>query len=152
MGTIYIGPSVTPYGSGLYPAFRLYEKDGVHAASTHSVLDHSTFILNLTKVDITKTPVWELEYSARAAYDMQGLHPRDWADLITRMESDDSLVQKYYRYRSHSSGKGTCDAGCKKSILCGMKSSRADDPSQCDGLTRSEYEQYLQFADASQVC
>ena len=154
VGTIYIGPSVTPYegGVGLYPAYRIYQKDGVHSNSTHSMLDHTTYILNLTQVDITKTPVWQEEYSARAAYNMTGLHPADWASLIVRMETDDSLVQKYNQFRFHSARHGVCDNSCKKSIICSMKTSRTDDPSQCANLTAAEYQSFRSWLARQNSC
>ena len=143
----YVGPSVTPNGGGdgLNPAFRVYTIDGDYADSSHMPLDFSTFILNLTRVDITKTPTWELEYTATEAYGMGGVTPVDWDGLVKRMETDDSLVQKVYRFKfhSHRSTNDTCDASCKKSLICGMLTSRSGDKSQCPHLSDDEYSEFL---------
>lgn len=48
--------------------------DGLYPGSSWSVLDHSSYILNLTKANnITagNNPVWELEYSAKDAYNLK---------------------------------------------------------------------------------
>ena len=147
VGTIFIGPSLTPDGGGdgLNPAYRIFRQDGDHAETTHALLDQETHILNISQADITKVPTWSIEYSATEAYGMKGVQPADWADLIKRMETDDSLVQKYYLYKFHSHSKGVCDASCKKSVLCEMKTSRSSDPSQCADMTTSEYAKHLQL-------
>ena len=138
-GVWYIGPSVTPYGGGgLNPAYRLYEKDGDHPSTTHAILEHTTYILNLEKIATGKTPAWQLEYSAKAAYGMASLNPAEWDKLATRMLTNDTLVQLYSTYRSHSASVGRCDASCRKSLICALKTTRADDNSHCESILQTQ--------------
>ncbi|NXY85980.1 ASM phosphodiesterase, partial [Alcedo cyanopectus] len=48
LGIAFIAPSVTTYVN-LNPGFRVYEVSGAYPGSSYSVLDHETFILNLTE-------------------------------------------------------------------------------------------------------
>ena len=138
-GVWYIGPSVTPYsGSGENPAYRLYEKDGDHPTTTHAILEHTTYMLDLNKIAAGKTPVWQLEYSAKAAYGMASLNPAEWDKLATRMLTNDTLVQRYITYMGHTSYVRSCDAKCRKSVVCGLKTTRAFDYSHCKGILQTQ--------------
>lgn len=93
----YVGPSVTPY-YGMNIGYRVYTIDGDYEASSYVVLDHETHIVNLTQLNLSDRFEWLHEYSAKDAYDMKALLPADWDDLIKRMQKDDSLFMKFYRY------------------------------------------------------
>ncbi|RUS86483.1 hypothetical protein EGW08_005733, partial [Elysia chlorotica] len=60
----YVAPSVTAY-SGLNMGYRFYTMDGVYKNSSYQVLDHETYILNLTKANAELKMDWEFEYSAK---------------------------------------------------------------------------------------
>lgn len=139
-GVWYIGPSVTPYagGGGLYPAYRVYTKDGEYTGTSHAILDHSTYILNLTELAVTKQPRWELEYSAKAAYGLESLNPSEWDKLATRMLTNNTLVQRYNAYRTHSALVKPCDSGCQKGLICALKTTRANDNSHCQSFLQTE--------------
>lgn len=61
------------------------------------VLDHESYIFNLTKANIKREIEWEFEYSAKETYGMDSLLPSDWDALIQRFEEDDDLFQKFYQ-------------------------------------------------------
>lgn len=61
------------------------------------VLDHETYIFNLTKANIQRKIEWEFEYSAKEVFGMDSLLPNDWDALIQRFEQDDDLFQKFYQ-------------------------------------------------------
>ncbi|KAG0348717.1 hypothetical protein BG004_004431 [Podila humilis] len=127
ISTAYVGPSVTPL-NGLNPGFRVYKVD----TKSWNVFDSLTYIANLTKAaewDATgATPDWHLEYSARAAYssyspisDKEPLSPSWWHNLVTVLKTNDEAFQKFWLYRSKSSGLiGTCnaDSACPSEIIC----------------------------------
>lgn len=94
----YIGPSVTPY-YGLNPGYRIYHVDGNYAASTRTVLDHETWIMDLQEANrhAVESPRWYRLYTAREAFRMHSLTPQDWDHLIQRMTYDDNLFQTYYK-------------------------------------------------------
>ncbi|XP_049514206.1 sphingomyelin phosphodiesterase [Dermacentor silvarum] len=99
LGVAYLGPSLTTYGSG-HPAFRVFTVDGGYPGASWSLLDHHTYLLNLTVANAQPDmpPRWELEYSARAAYNLTSLEPQQWDDALAKMEHDDELFNKFYRF------------------------------------------------------
>ncbi|KAH9378357.1 hypothetical protein HPB48_015648 [Haemaphysalis longicornis] len=110
LGVAYLAPSLTTFNSG-FPAFRIYTLDGGHPAATWALLDHETYLLNLTKANAEpdKPASWELEYSARAAYNLTSLEPQQWDAVIRKMEHDDALFNAFYRYGRR---RGTQSSQC----------------------------------------
>lgn len=129
----YISPSVTPF-SGLNMGYRIFTVDGNHRNSSLAVLDHETYILNLTAANLaTTSPTWELEYAAKAQYGMKSLFPSDWEDFIGRMETNDQLLQQYYLYYYKSNVNGPCDTSCKQELVCKARTARSGSASDfCD--------------------
>ena len=67
-GIAYVCGSVTTY-SNLNPSYRVYTVDGIYTGSSLQVLDHETYIMNLTDANMNgHQPKWELEYSAKVSY------------------------------------------------------------------------------------
>lgn len=92
----YIAPSLTPYDN-VNPAYRIYYIDGDHKDTTRLVVDHETWMMNLTEANLNDYPEWQKSYSARDAYSLPTLRPTDWDDFITRMIKNDELFNLYYR-------------------------------------------------------
>ncbi|GCB81143.1 hypothetical protein scyTo_0022126, partial [Scyliorhinus torazame] len=88
----FIAPSVTTY-IDLNPGFRIYHIDGDYPQSSHLVLDHETYILNLTEANETLNPKWVRLYGLREAYGMETVSPVDMDNLISRFLRDDRLFQ-----------------------------------------------------------
>ena len=65
----YLAPSVTSYGFHA-AGYRLYEIDGTYNGSSRVVLDHSTYIMNITDANLSNKPKWELEYTAKVSANM----------------------------------------------------------------------------------
>ena len=63
-------------------------------------------------------PQWEIEYSARDAYNLTSLLPEAWDELTQRFAQDAQLVEKYYYYHYTSHPPGACDAKCQKMMVC----------------------------------
>ena len=61
---LYVSPGVTSY-QGLNLGYRVYTVDGEYSDSTHTVLDHETYIFDLDKANLNNTPEWVFEYSAK---------------------------------------------------------------------------------------
>ncbi|XP_045170624.2 sphingomyelin phosphodiesterase-like [Mercenaria mercenaria] len=135
LGVAYMPGSITTY-SNLNPGFRIYEIDGNYAGSSWRVQDYTNYFLNITRANIYGEVVWQKEYSAKDAYKMTSLFPKDWSDLIYRMKADDTLFQTFCRHSSKSAPNtcSTCTGDCKKSFLCGLKSGRNGDPDICKDL------------------
>lgn len=62
-----------------------------------AIIDHETWKLNLDEANFNDNPTWYKAYSARQAYKMPSLLPKDWDDLITRMTSDSNLFEAFFR-------------------------------------------------------
>ncbi|GFR29144.1 sphingomyelin phosphodiesterase, partial [Trichonephila clavata] len=127
----YIGPSVTTY-DGFNPGYRIYTIDGNYNQSSKYVLDHETYFTNLTEANLKREIKWELEYTARKAYNMSSLFPEDWDRLTQRFEKDNSLFQKFHKYfYKMATHIPECDNICKKTYLCKMRRGQSNDPLIC---------------------
>ena len=63
---------------------------------------------------------------------MSGLFPRDWDALLGRLQTNDTLMQQYYRYYYHSHPPTPrCDADCQRQLLCDLQTARSHDPDMC---------------------
>lgn len=97
------------------------------------VLDHETFILNLTEANVPGAMAqWRHLYSARETYGLPVGFPADWDLLLFRLQTDEQLFQRfwYLRYKGHPPAQ-PCDAGCKVATLCALRTGRAGDPKLC---------------------
>ena len=62
----YVGPSVTTFDR-YNPGYRIYTVDGDYNNSSRQVLDHETYILNITDANLTNKPKWIYEYTAKVS-------------------------------------------------------------------------------------
>ncbi|XP_050724934.1 sphingomyelin phosphodiesterase-like [Eriocheir sinensis] len=138
IGVAYIAPSQTPWYD-LNPAYRIYYIDGDRTDSTRTVLDHETYIMNLTEAHETGAARWYQLYSARELYTMENLTPQDWQDLAERMAGDRDLFDLYFR--NFVSGGDPymavgCDDLCYEQRLCDMVTSNRNDLDTCSAVLR----------------
>eukprot|EP00062_Callorhinchus_milii_P026360 gi/632988372/ref/XP_007883075.1/ PREDICTED: sphingomyelin phosphodiesterase-like [Callorhinchus milii] len=134
VSTAFICPSVTTY-INLNPGYRIYVTDGPYPGSSHCVLDHETYILNLTEANAgAGEPRWGLLYRAREAFGLETLFPADWDLLIRRFQQDDRLFQRFWflYHKGHTSEP--CHQACKTATLCALRTARSDDPALCQHL------------------
>lgn len=61
------------------------------------VVDHETWVMNLKEANHYGIPMWYKLYSARQAYQMPSLLPRDWDSLLDKMSHESSLFDLYYK-------------------------------------------------------
>lgn len=131
----YVAPSITTYPN-MHPGYREYVTDGLYNGSTWRVLDHSTYILNLTKANHqppTQETTWDVLYSSKNAYNLTDLSPNSWNELVNSWihgkdpTSEASFQKYYYYYYKGNPPTPICDAACKKSMLCDIRSARSGD-------------------------
>ncbi|KAH7971266.1 hypothetical protein HPB49_020809 [Dermacentor silvarum] len=99
-----------------------------------SLLDHHTYLLNLTVANAQPDmpPRWELEYSARAAYNLTSLEPQQWDAALAKMEHDDELFNKFYRfYYKGEPQKKHCKGSCRRRLLCEQRTATSTDLKRC---------------------
>ncbi|XP_062983832.1 sphingomyelin phosphodiesterase [Elgaria multicarinata webbii] len=136
VGIAFVAPSVTTYYN-LNPGYRVYHLDGIYPGSSYLVLDHETFILNLTLANVPGArPQWERLYGARETYGFPTAFPADWDQLLRRFQADEALFQRFW-YLRH---KGRlphepCGDVCKAALLCALRTGRAGDPRLCQAQT-----------------
>ncbi|XP_005101263.2 sphingomyelin phosphodiesterase [Aplysia californica] len=143
VGVAYVAPSVTPY-SDLNMGYRFYTVDGFYANSSYQVLDHSTYILDLEKAEREGNITWELEYSAKAAYNMSSVYPKDWDQLIEVMKRNTTMLQLYNKFYRKSRDSGACDPTCRTARLCEARSGRSHDPNLCRDLEVTDEKSYAE--------
>ncbi|XP_010867124.1 sphingomyelin phosphodiesterase [Esox lucius] len=143
LGVAYIAPSATTYVN-LNPGYRVYLVDGNYDGSSRFVLDHETYILNLTEANhkpggfSTLTPdpepKWTLLYRASEAYGVSSLFPSDWDGLIRTFLQDDRAFQRFWYLRHKGHVSEPCIDTCKTSVLCFLRSGRYEELERCDLL------------------
>lgn len=135
VGIAFVAPSVTTYVN-LNPGYRIYHLDGVYPGSSYLVLDHETFILNLTEANTPgAVPHWKRLYGAREAYGLPTAFPADWDLLVRRLQSEERLFHRfwYLMYKGNPPNEPCRDA-CKTALLCALRTGRAGDPQLCKAL------------------
>ena len=131
----YITPSLTPH-DGLNPAYRVYYTDSSRDNSTHLVLDHATYSLDLEMVNTlpsNTTLTYTLEYTARDSLGMQDLSPESWGGFVQRLVRDEEAWDMFYRRYSRGgphAGK-ECKKTCKEDILCRLVTFDREDTMEC---------------------
>ncbi|KAI4814708.1 hypothetical protein KUCAC02_003892 [Chaenocephalus aceratus] len=139
LGVAFIAPSATTY-INLNPGFRVYYVDGNYKGSSRFVLDHETYILNLTTANQSpgapstpeQNPKWTLLYRATEAYGLTSLFPSDCDGLMQTFIKDDRSFQKFWYYRHKGHVSQLCKEMCKTTVLCFLRSGRYDELEQCD--------------------
>lgn len=91
--------------------------------ATNYIVDTHTFHVNLTKANVIDKAEFELEYSAKKAYNMTNLFPQDWANLSARFAKDDDLFQTYYFYKHTQVITTPCTGNCKQDQICQIQAS-----------------------------
>lgn len=61
---MYICPGVTPY-QGINLGFRIYTIDGDYNDSSHALLDHQSWYLDLAEANKNNVTKWQYGYSAK---------------------------------------------------------------------------------------
>ncbi|XP_050420386.1 sphingomyelin phosphodiesterase-like [Adelges cooleyi] len=131
----YVGPSVTTY-MNLNPGYRIYYVDGDRKQSTRTVLDHETWVMNLKEANLYDYPHWQKLYSARTAYKLPTLLPRDWDAFINKLAVDRETFDLYYKhYYKNSPFRPECNAECRTRKICDLRSGRSHDrETLCQGI------------------
>lgn len=109
---------------------------GSYPGSSHAVLDHETFILNLTEANVPgAVPHWKRLYGARETYQLATAFPLDWDLLVRRLQTDERLFQRfwYLMHKGHPP-QTPCQEACKSALLCALRTGRAMDPRLCEPL------------------
>lgn len=114
--------------------------DGNYKDSSRFVLDHETYILNLTTANQSpgapstpeQNPKWTLLYRATEAYGLTSLFPSDFDGLMRTFVNDDRSFQKFWYYRHKGHVSEACKETCKTTVLCLLRSGRYDELEQCD--------------------
>jgi sphingomyelin phosphodiesterase len=117
---MYVAPSVTTF-SWRMPTYRVYTIDSL----SFEVLDHETYMLNLTEANLTNKTEWTLEYRASESYGLKSLFAEDWNNLIANFMENKTLFDTYYRHFDRNDK--ICNDSCQFDRLCEMRSGRSHD-------------------------
>ncbi|XP_063058906.1 sphingomyelin phosphodiesterase [Engraulis encrasicolus] len=146
LSVAYIAPSVTTY-IDLNPGYRVYYVDGNYPGSSRFVLDHETYILNLTQVNHhpneslpgsssatlgpDPNPKWTLLYRASKAYGLPSLFPTDWDNLLQTFLSKEQVFQTFWYLHHKGHLSKPCVDLCKMEMVCFLRSARYEDLARC---------------------
>ncbi|CAF0818783.1 unnamed protein product [Brachionus calyciflorus] len=127
----YITGSVSTY-SNQNPSYRIFTID---QEESFKILDYDTYYMNLSDAnrdDGNNYPKWIKEYSAKEDLNLNDLTPLDYQDLIMRLENDEKLFEKFFKfYYKSNDQRPRCDSKCKKSFICKLKQAKADNHIPC---------------------
>ena len=130
LGSVLITPSVTTFAHQ-NPSFRIYSMD----ASTYALLDYDQYFLNITEANELakegKTPKFEFNYSAKSLYGLKDLSADSWLDLANRFKSNSTLFLQYVDNMYARSKPPSCDANCKKRVICQCEYASLSDALEC---------------------
>lgn len=118
--------------------YRVYYVDGNYKGSSRLVLDHETYILNLTEANHSpgsgkpvQDPKWELLYRAREAYALPSLFPADFDTLMQTFVKDDRFFQKFWYFKHKGHVSEPCKDACKMTEICLLRSGLQEDLGKC---------------------
>lgn len=131
----------------------MYYIDGNYADSSRLVLDHETFILNLTLANgfhdnsswfpkPDPDPEWTLLYRASQAYGVPTMFPANWDTLIRAFVANDKIFQQFWYFMHKGHVSEPCSDVCKSSILCYLRSGRYDLFEKCDRIDAKKQRGY----------
>ncbi|ODM96222.1 Sphingomyelin phosphodiesterase [Orchesella cincta] len=122
---VWIGASLTPY-TNLNPGYKIFTIDGARGAeSTWNIIDHETWIYNLTDANLNPhlPPRWYKLYQATEAFEIPDMSPESLNNFVQRMSSNITAFNTYYRLYHKATDAALdegCDNLCRKRILCGI--------------------------------
>jgi len=90
----------------------------VDKSNKFEIKDWRTFYMDVKKANTEGKVKWETLYTASTAFGITDAGTNSMHALVTKMKSDDSLVQKVWDHWHGGYNMGTCDAECRKKILC----------------------------------
>jgi len=130
VGIAYITPSVTTY-AGLNPSYRIYSVD----AKSGYMMEISKYYVDVSEANEIGSPTWTFAYNASTMYSLDSLFPSNWDIAIDKISTNDSLFEDYFRnmYSFGSRAYQTCNAACRKEVICAMCSSYFSKFLQCLG-------------------
>ncbi|CAG7733946.1 unnamed protein product [Allacma fusca] len=136
ISSYYVGAALTPYVK-MNPGYKIYTVDGARGPdSTYDILDHETWIFNLTEANLTPEvpPKWFRLYKAKELYGLENLSPSQLHSFVMRMSSNETEFKEFYRYFSKASAAKkwqSCDSMCRKSRLCNIVSPNFKEYGRC---------------------
>lgn len=118
--------------------YRIYYVDGNYKDSSRLVLDHETYILNLTEVNRSpatgkpvQDPKWGFLYRAGEAYGLPSLFPADMDTLLKTFVKDDRLFQMFWYFKHKGHVSVPCRDACKTTEICLLRSALQEDLGKC---------------------
>ncbi|XP_032779473.2 sphingomyelin phosphodiesterase [Daphnia magna] len=136
----FVAPSLTTSSDN--PGYRIYTVDGQRPGSTWAVLDHSSWIMNLTVAnaqDPSIDPVWFELYQAKRDYALTDLSPRSMDAFYQQLVTDDALFQMYFEHyykKSEERLEKGCDIDCRTKLLCFIVTTDPLDQSRCQNISQ----------------
>ena len=94
--TSYVAPSAVP--DSMNPGYKVYHVDGKRGAdSTWELVNHETWILNITDANIkgNTESAWFKEFSAKETYGLKDLRPESYYDFVLRMVDNRTLFETF---------------------------------------------------------
>ncbi|XP_069125849.1 acid sphingomyelinase-like phosphodiesterase 3b [Argopecten irradians] len=122
---LFLSPAVTPWNSSLAgvgannPGVRLYE----YNQDNGEILNYWQYFLNLSSVIAGNPPIWQLEYEAKADYNLTRLQPLEMLQLVRSFNNEklNEIYMKYLRFNSVSQDiQPSCDEACVKQHFCAI--------------------------------
>jgi len=125
---------------GLNPDYKVYDIETDH----YYVLDYEQWTYNLTEANENPKaePRWFKQYSFKEAYGLDKLELSSYHDLLQRMTTDASLLEKYRAFQYRDSPvhlEKPCDKKCLTELFCSITAVEFEDSIQCKAFKKQFY-------------
>ncbi|CAG7726515.1 unnamed protein product [Allacma fusca] len=145
ISSFWVGASLTPYIE-LNPGYKIFIAEGGRK-SEFNILDHETWIFNLTEANLSpnRPPEWFRLYSAKEAYALENLSLEALHGFVERMARNQTafdVFNLHFYKAADVQGNKACDSACRKRMLCNIVSPYYNKYVECV-LTESREENVL---------
>ena len=107
-------------------------------------LDIQTYYMDLDKANKEKNPTWELMHTFTEDYQIPDLSPASLLTLAEKIRDSEDVAAEYlWNKDKRHGGKGSCDAGCRKSNFCDVTSIETKEKSDCNGSKKRGFSDAL---------
>jgi len=123
----HLGGSISTQGDR-DPSFRRYMVD---TSKEFTITSWRTFYMDLPAVNKAGKIKWGTLYDSKSTLGIEEATPSHIVSFTKKIESDNTLFEKMWKYRLGGGPITTCGSKCKKNFICSVLHTRPEDYKKC---------------------
>jgi len=123
----FVTPSVTTW-TDQNPSVRLFKLEKKYP---YNLVDVVTFISNVTQANMEGEMKFEVEYSAKQAYNMVDMSPQSWYGVANQLISNDTVWKTFTNYFHAKFARDNCQNKCRLAQYCSTVYMQMQSYAQC---------------------